>query len=109
MSAISDLIKIVKANEKIRKERSASDELGGSQEQLTHGPLANNLQGSYAANGSRWDMFFCDKMSADIVMLYLSRMAQIYLQTGDMNLTGPIPKKIKDLLVRDYYFVHTSK
>ena len=109
MSVIGDLIKTTKVNEKIRKERSASDELGGSQEQLTYGPLANNLQGSYGANGSRWDMFFCDKISADIVMVYLGRMSQVYLQTGDMNLTGPIPKKIKDLLVRDYYFVHTSE
>ena len=105
MSLINDLI----AKSKEAESKSVqSGVLDGTLtiEQLTYGPEANNLGGKYVHGKGAWDIKFVDKLSPDIILLFASRMAQMYLQTDSPNSTRATTRRVKDVLVKEHYPVH---
>jgi len=76
-------------------------------QQLTYGPVDNNLSGDYRAGNGIWDINFCNKISSDVVLIHLSKMSQLYRKVGSPTLTGPIPRDIKDILLKDKFPVRT--
>lgn len=77
--------------------------------QLTFGPEDNNLSGDYRAGNGVWDINFCDKMSSDTILIFLSKMSQLYRKVGSPTLTAPISRDVKDLLIKDAFPVHTLR
>ena len=104
-TAIQELI----AQTKLLEEKTLQPTIAAGSmpiEQLTFGPDENNLGGSYTHGNGVWDIKFLDKLSPDIWMLYLSRAAQMYRQTNQPNLTTPLPRGAKDLILKERYPVH---
>lgn len=76
---------------------------------LTYGPFGNNLGSNYAFDKGSWNINFIDKMNSDIVVIFLSKMCQMYRKTSKPTLTLPITRKVKDLLIKDKFPHHVSK
>ena len=93
-------------------EQSQKDWLAEStqiQGPLTFGPFGNNLTQTYAFDKGAWDISLIDKMNSDIVVIFLSKMAQLYRKTNTPTLTLPIHRGIKDMLIKDKFPHHISK
>lgn len=74
---------------------------------LTFGPTENNLTSNYSAGKGSWDLVFIDKINCDILLIYQSKLSQLYRKTKTAVVTPPLPRAIKDKLIRDYFPVHT--
>ena len=105
---VAPVLAAVKAAEQQAKERAQS-EFADINEQLTLGPSDNTLTGSYSAGKGVWDIHFLDKINADVLLVMQSRMKQLYLHTNEPTQTSPIPRRVKDLLLLDFYPVQTVK
>ena len=103
--SIQALLAAAKANE--AKSTQPGVESGAlTIEQLTFGPDENNLGGKYVHGPGAWDLKFVDKISPDIMLLFASRMAQVYKRVNHTNVTPPIDRKVKDILLKERYPVH---
>ncbi len=105
MSIIKDLIAAAKVKESNPIQPGILDGTL-SAEQLTHGPEENNLGGKYMQGDGAWDIKFIDKLSPDVLLLFSSRMAQMYQHTNQHNLTQPMTRQAKDILLKERYPVH---
>lgn len=79
------------------------------QKPLTFGPFGNNLSSDYAFDKGAWSINFIDKMSPDIVIIFLSKLSQLYRKTDVPTLSLPIRRNVKDMLVKDNFPHHISK
>lgn len=105
MSTVEELIEsaVAAESEVIQK---ALLEGGLTSEQLTFGPDVNNLSGSYTQPKAAWDFKYVDKLSPDILLIFLSKMAQAYRKTRHPNITAPLTRAAKDTILLDRYPVH---
>lgn len=99
---VSTLLSEIKEQEAQRLE-AARSEYSDINEQLTFGPVENNLSGSYSAGKGAWDLHFLDKVSPDLLVVMQSRMAQLYVKTDQPNQSPNIPRRVKDLIIRDFF------
>jgi hypothetical protein len=105
---VTQFLKDLKKAEADKLSRARSD-FADINDQLTIGPDENNLSGAYTAGKGVWDLHFLDKISADVLLVMQSRMGQLYLKTNQPNQTSTIPRRVKDLLVKDFFPVHVVK
>ena len=108
VNPIATLLSDIKAAEQVAL-AAAYSEFADSFEQLTFGPGENSLSGPYTAGKGAWDLHFVDKINSDVLLMMQSRLAQFYRKTGQPNQTGPITRRVKDLLLKDFFPVHTIK
>jgi len=102
---ISTLLTEIKAAEQEALTKAFND-FANSYEQLTFGPDENSLAGSYTAGKGAWDLHFVDKLNSDVLLMMQSRLAQFCRRTNQPNQSGPIKRRVKDLLLKDYFPVH---
>jgi len=103
---IDSLLTTAKEEEQKRINKARAD-FADVNEQLTFGPEESTLSGSYAAGKGVWDIHFVDKLSPDVILMYLARMKQMYLAMSQPNQTGPTPRRVKDTILKDLFPVHT--
>jgi len=105
---MSDLNKVL-LQEKAKEQASLSTfeaELSGPVELLTVGPEVNNLSSTYAAGAGVWNLFYLDKTSPDLLLIFQSMLGMVYRKTDETNKTPTIPRRVKDLLLKDKFPVH---
>ena len=103
---------IKKALLKIKQEeedalRKAETDFLPGQDSLTIGPDINSISGNYSVGPGSWNIHYVDKLSPDIILMYLARMSAMYTKVGSTNRTGPVPRSVKDVLLKDNFYVHT--
>ena len=103
---VKELIDNIKQQEAERIE-AARSEFSDINEQLTYGPVENNLSGSYQAGSGVWDLHFLDKISPDLIIVMQSRLGQLYRKTDQPNQTPNITRAVKDLILKDFFPVQT--
>lgn len=79
------------------------DSFQDKSDQLTYGPTINGLDGSYEAGAGAWSVHYLQKLSPDLLLIHLSKLAQVYRKTDSTNVSAPISRKFKDLLLKDRY------
>jgi hypothetical protein len=104
---IKNLLAEVKTVEQERLAK-AMDGVDTHPGRLTHGPEVNNLAGPYSQGTGVWSLFLIERLSSDVVHLHLSHMALMYRKVRESNQTNPTPRGVKDILLRDRYFVHQN-
>ena len=99
---VTTLLENIKEDEaeKLATARAAFSDIN---EQLTFGPVENNLSGTYSAGKGVWDLHFLDRISPDLLIVMQSRLGQLYRKTDQNNQTPNIPRRIKDLIVKDFF------
>jgi len=105
MPTVDDLLIDIKQDEAKALEQAMS-EFADLNEQLTFGPDESTLSGAYSAGDGVWDIHFMDAINSDVLLILQSRMKQLYLRTNRPNQAGPIPRRVKDLLFKDFFPVH---
>ena len=72
---------------------------------LTYGPSDNEITTSVPINKGDgvWDIHGCLQLSSDIVLMYLSKYAQLYKRCRMGNRARELPRSLKDKLVLDHY------
>ena len=105
---VAQVLASVKQAEQEAQDRAFTD-FGDINEQLTHGPTDNVLTGSYTSGRGVWDIHFVDKINSDLLLVMQSRMKQLYLRTNQPTQTSHLPRRVKDLILLDYFPVHTVK
>jgi len=107
---VSDIKRLIRETEfsRIMNPQVMSDpDIIPGTEQLTYGPQGNNLSWTYNQGAGAWDFFVLDKINSDILLIYMSRTAQMYAALGTGNIEGPLKRNFKDDLLRDKYPVFT--
>lgn len=109
LNPVGFLYEKIKQHEAEQSQKDWLEEKTQLEGPMTFGPFGNNLSQSYAFDKGVWDISFIDKMNSDIVIIFLSKMAQLYRKTNKPTLTLPIHRKIKDMLIKDKFPHHVSK
>ncbi len=105
---VPDVIKKT-LKQKLVEERDVADGLttifGMDNNRLTYGPSDNEVTASLPINKGAgvWDIHGCIQLSSDIVLMYLSKYAQMYKRCTVGNRSRELPRSIKDKLILDNY------
>jgi hypothetical protein len=78
---------------------------GIDNERLTYGPTDNEVGIGVPINKGDgvWDITGCLQLSSDILLIYLSKYAQLYKQCRMGNRSRELPRSVKDKLIIDSY------
>jgi len=110
---VKDIKRLAKASEYMRvmhPELASNPEPIPGVEQLTYGPGGNNLSWNYSHGAGSWDFFALDKVNSDILLIYMSRMAQMYQVLKTANPGKALTRGFKrDLLIDKYPVFTVSK
>lgn len=101
--AINQVSDALSAAKGLEESLASREDFGSANHQLTLGPEDNTLSGDYRAGDGVWNIHFCADITADILLIYQAKLAQMYRAVRSPNLSAPIPRAIKDLLIKERF------